>query len=190
MKSFAVNNIKVAHDGDRAEPSKGGSREPYFLFSGKVSLEFLEKRDIRIFTKEGRKTLEGYTLFEFRMKGRASLPSGLSEEFSYASVSNGNGFTVKPASVDDDGNVIMTSVNRYYVPVCTQSEQYPEVCPWGKTHEKAVFDPKDRSVSPDNIHKWLLPGWTTDWNREQGGFQKKIVYTPDQWQAAFNPLGG
>jgi hypothetical protein len=169
MKSFEVSNIKVAHDGGRAEPSQGGSRHPYFLFSGKVSLKFLEKRDIRVFTENGRKTLDGYTLFEFRLNGIASLPSGLSESFTYATEADGNGFTVKPASTDDDGNVVMTSIKRLYAPI-GHDYPYPTVHPWGKGHEKCRYD-HNRPLSEADIHVWLLPGWGTDWTRERGGFQ-------------------
>jgi hypothetical protein len=128
MKIFEVNKIKVAHDGDRAEPSQGGSRHPYFLFSGKVSLEFLEKRDIRVWSGDGRKTIEGFSVFSMEMKGVASLPSGMAEEFSYSSETDGNGFTIAPAGV-------MTNIKKLYTPIghdypypTVTGSQVPRLC--------------------------------------------------------------
>jgi hypothetical protein len=186
---ISVENIKVAHDGNRAEPSQGGSRHPYFLYSGVVTLEFKEKRDIRVWAGDGQKTIEGFVIFNMNMQGVASLPSGLSEPFTYSTETDGNGFTVSPAGV-------MTNIKRLYVPV-GNNYPYPTVHPWGKGHEKCQIpfksDPTDhlfgRPQLADDIHTWLLPGWGTDWSRERGSFQKKLVYTPAQWQAAFNPLG-
>jgi hypothetical protein len=171
---ISVENIKVAHDGNRAEPSQGGSRHPYFLYSGVVTLEFKEKRDIRVWAGDGQKTIEGFVIFNMNMQGVASLPSGLSEPFTYSTETDGNGFTVSPAGV-------MTNIKRLYVPV-GNNYPYPTVHPWGKGHEKCQIpfksDPTDhlfgRPQLADDIHTWLLPGWGTDWTRERGGFQYRI----------------
>jgi hypothetical protein len=178
MKIFEVNKIKVAHDGDRAEPSQGGSRHPYFLFSGKVSLEFLEKRDIRVWSGDGRKTIEGFSVFSMEMKGVASLPSGMAEDFSYSTESDGNGFTVSPVLPAG----AMTVIKKLYVPV-GNDYPYPTVHPWGKGHEKCSCPFKSDSTDhlfgrpqlADDLHTWLLPGWGTDWSRERGSFQYRYA---------------
>jgi hypothetical protein len=168
MKSFEVSNIKVAHDGSRKEPSKGGSRHPYFLYSGVVTLEFKEKRDIRVWSGDGRKTIKDFVIFNMNMQGVASLPSGLSEEFSYSTEADGNGFTVDPVAPAG----VMTNIKRLYAPI-GHDYPYPTVHPWGKGHEKCRYD-HNRPLSEADIHTWLLPGWETDWTRERGGFQYRI----------------
>jgi hypothetical protein len=175
MKSFEVSNIKVAHDGSRKEPSKGGSRHPYFLYSGVVTLEFKEKRDIQVWTRDGNPwTMRDFVIFNMEMKGVASLPSGMAEEFSYSSETDGNGFTIAPAGV-------MTNIKKLYAPI-GHDYPYPTVYAWGKGHEKCSCPFKSDSTDhlfgrpqlADDLHTWLLPGWGTDWSRERGGFQYRL----------------
>lgn len=174
MKSVVVENIKVAHNGDRAEPSQGGSRHPYFLFSGVVTLEFKEKRDVRVWVGNGRKTIKDFAVFNLVMEGVASLPSGLSEKFSYTAESDGNGFTVTP--VPPSG--AMTVIKKLYVPV-GNNHPYPTVYPWGKGRENCSLpfkkDPTEdlfgRPQLADDLQTWLLPGWGTDWTPKRGRFQ-------------------
>lgn len=144
---------------------KGGSRHPYFLFSGTVSLTFKETRDIRIWTGDARKTIEDFAIFNLKMEGVASLPSGMAESFTYSAESDGGGFTVDP--VVPSGH--MTVIKKLYTPI-GHDYPYPTVYAWGKGHEKCRYE-NNRPLTHDSIDIWLLPGWGADWSRSRGGFQ-------------------